>query len=100
MLGFLKLNIGDLKLLGFLQVKMVLIQQLAILAICFILFFALRRALTPKRTGKLPPGPKGKPIIGNLLDLPPSGHQECVHWLKHKEIYGAYSRFLKTRFVL
>ncbi|KAJ5242058.1 uncharacterized protein N7469_000385 [Penicillium citrinum] len=70
---------------------MVLIQQLAILAICFILFFALRRALTPKRTGKLPPGPKGKPIIGNLLDLPPSGHQECVHWLKHKEIYGPIS---------
>ncbi|KAE8384514.1 hypothetical protein BDV23DRAFT_189139 [Aspergillus alliaceus] len=38
---------------------------------------------------RLPPGPTPKPIIGsNLLDLPPPGAPEWLHWLKHKELYG------------
>ncbi|EJD08416.1 cytochrome P450 [Fomitiporia mediterranea MF3/22] len=39
----------------------------------------------------LPPGPKPKPIIGNLLDLPPPGQQEWIHWAKHKKLYGPIS---------
>ena len=78
-----------LEAFGFLQAKMPFIQQLAALVFCASVFYAFRRVLTQKRVAKLPPGPKGKPIIGNLLDLPPSGHQECIHWFKHKEIYGA-----------
>ncbi|KAJ9656519.1 hypothetical protein H2198_004868 [Neophaeococcomyces mojaviensis] len=39
----------------------------------------------------LPPGPKRKPLIGNLSDLPPSGVQEWVHWSKHKKLYGPIS---------
>lgn len=36
----------------------------------------------------LPPGPKQKPIIGNLKDLPNPDQQDWMHWLKHKELYG------------
>lgn len=36
----------------------------------------------------LPPGPKPKPVIGNLLDMPPAGQPEWMHWAKHKDLYG------------
>ncbi|KAK8103562.1 cytochrome P450 [Apiospora kogelbergensis] len=39
----------------------------------------------------LPPGPKPKPLIGNLGDLPPPGAREWEHWAKHKELYGPIS---------
>lgn len=41
-----------------------------------------------KPLGPLPPGPKGKPVVGNISDLPPPGTQDWVHWLKHKDLYG------------
>lgn len=37
---------------------------------------------------KLPPGPSGKPVIGNISDLPAPGTQDWMHWLKHKQLYG------------
>jgi hypothetical protein len=67
---------------------MVSTQQLAVLALFATLFFAFKKLSGSTKAGKLPPGPKGKPLIGNLLDLPPAGQQECVHWFKHKEAYG------------
>jgi hypothetical protein len=48
------------------------------------------RYLTAKRSAlPKPPGPKGKPLIGNVLDLPKE-----YEWLEYKELakkYGAYS---------
>lgn len=38
--------------------------------------------------GPLPPGPPGKPILGNIYDLPPPGAQDWMHWLKFKDRYG------------
>lgn len=39
----------------------------------------------------LPPGPRALPIIGNLLDLPPTGTPEYQHWLPFKDLYGPIS---------
>jgi hypothetical protein len=60
----------------------------ALLAITLGLVAILRWALTRRKGAYLPPGPRGKPIIGNLLDFPAPGEQEWQHWLKHKDIYG------------
>ncbi|CAG8888274.1 unnamed protein product [Penicillium egyptiacum] len=43
------------------------------------------------RRASLPPGPRPKPVVGNLGDLPPSGVQDWQHWLKHKDLYGHIS---------
>ncbi|GAB1197750.1 hypothetical protein APSETT444_007053 [Aspergillus pseudonomiae] len=41
---------------------------------------------------RLPPGPKGWPIIGNVgKDLPQPGCLEWEHWRKHKDLYGPVS---------
>lgn len=40
--------------------------------------------LKPKQ--RLPPGPRGLPVIGNLLDLPQDF--EWIHWAKHHKLYG------------
>lgn len=49
------------------------------------------RSSVKKQSSLLPPGPKGLPLIGNLLDLPPPGEQEWIHWRKHKSLYGPVS---------
>jgi predicted alpha/beta hydrolase len=41
-----------------------------------------------KPLGPLPPGPRPKPFVGNIADLPPPGVQDWMHWLKHKDLYG------------
>jgi len=40
---------------------------------------------------RLPPGPKGLPLLGNVNDLPKPGILECHHWLQHKGTYGPIS---------
>lgn len=44
-----------------------------------------------KKNANLPPGPKGLPIIGNLMDLPPKSVPEYQHWLSFKDTYGPIS---------
>jgi predicted alpha/beta hydrolase len=44
----------------------------------------------PGPRGTLPPGPRPKPVLGNISDLPPPGTQDWMHWLKHKETYGIF----------
>ena len=53
----------------------------------------------PSGRPPLPPGPKPKPVIGNLLDMPPAGQLEWLHWAKHKDLYGEL-RYLLTNDVL
>ncbi|PYH92672.1 O-methylsterigmatocystin oxidoreductase [Aspergillus ellipticus CBS 707.79] len=54
--------------------------------------FFLKKFLTPKQLpAPLPPGPKPKPIIGNLWDLPSTTERDWVHWHKHRELYGGIS---------
>ncbi|KAB8248624.1 cytochrome P450 [Aspergillus flavus] len=55
------------------------------------LYFVKIVLLRKKTLALLPPGPKLKPIIGNLRDLPRPGQQEWTHWLKFKELYGPIS---------
>jgi hypothetical protein len=51
--------------------------------------YALKALLNRQRPrGPLPPGPRPKPVLGNISDLPPPGTQDWMHWLKHKETYG------------
>ncbi|PFH46697.1 hypothetical protein AMATHDRAFT_69268 [Amanita thiersii Skay4041] len=46
------------------------------------------RLLSSKRL-PLPPGPRGLPILGNVLDLPASF--EWLHWAKYQKLYGPIS---------
>ncbi|EXJ67794.1 uncharacterized protein A1O5_09140 [Cladophialophora psammophila CBS 110553] len=67
---------------------------LAVLGVFTILLFAYRLFfLNPQANvnHSLPPGPKPKPLLGNLPDLPPTGAKEWLHWIKHKELYGPIS---------
>ena len=55
--------------------------------------YLLKKALfsSKQQHPPLPPGPKRKALIGNLLDLPKPGEQEWLHWTKHKDLYGKLS---------
>lgn len=54
-----------------------------------VVLLAIKVLLTrKKRPRPLPPGPSQKPLVGNISDLPPSGAQDWMHWVKHKELYG------------
>ncbi|KAF9893353.1 hypothetical protein FE257_011785 [Aspergillus nanangensis] len=54
--------------------------------------YALKHVLLSKKPSRpLPPGPKPKPILGNLGDLPPPGQQEWNHWQQFKKLYGPIS---------
>ncbi|KAE8374971.1 cytochrome P450 [Aspergillus bertholletiae] len=60
---------------------------LGLAILCIAKFAFLRK----RPSAPLPPGPKPKPIIGNLRDLPRPGQQDWVHWLEFKELYGPVS---------
>ncbi|KAJ5555271.1 hypothetical protein N7535_007709 [Penicillium sp. DV-2018c] len=68
------------------------LNLLVSLALSAIGFYVVKLFLSrQRRPGPLPPGPKPKPVLGNLSDLPPPGTQEWKHWLNHKDVYGPVS---------
>lgn len=50
--------------------------------------YAFSQSIRKRARNRLPPGPHPMPIVGNIMDLPPKGVQDWVHWLKHKTLYG------------
>ena len=57
-----------------------------------VVLYGIQVILTRKKApGPLPPGPPGKPILGNIADLPPPGKQDWMHWVQHKTQYGEHS---------
>ncbi|KAL2844159.1 cytochrome P450 [Aspergillus pseudoustus] len=56
-----------------------------------LVLYVLYRFFSKDSGPPLPPGPKQKPIIGNLGDLPAPGQQDWVHWAKFRDLYGPIS---------
>jgi hypothetical protein len=61
--------------------------QLGVLLIGVAALYLYRRSGSQVRR-RLPPGPKGLPIVGNIMDLAPTSRHEYLHWLKYKDLYG------------
>lgn len=53
--------------------------------------YVVYRQTNKPAQGKLPPGPKPLPLLGNIKDFPPDDTPEHLHWLKHKDLYGPIS---------
>ncbi|KAI1505139.1 cytochrome P450 [Biscogniauxia marginata] len=63
-----------------------------IVALAALVLYGLKTLLFAGRKQlPLPPGPKPKPIIGNMLDMPKPGQREWPHWIKHRALYGPVS---------
>lgn len=68
-----------------------LVWAIVAATIASLFFLCQRRASSETNQLPLPPGPKPLPLLGNILDFPPSGAPEFLHWLKHKDAYGPIS---------
>lgn len=62
-----------------------------------LILYVAKTVLSRRLVGPLPPGPRPTPLLGNISDLPPSGTQEWMHWLKYKETYGLILQLLFSK---
>ncbi|KAK5994113.1 Cytochrome P450 monooxygenase CLM2 [Cladobotryum mycophilum] len=66
-------------------------STLLIQGIIALIGFIVYRQVFRKSNKKLPPGPKGLPLVGNVLDLPPSDTPDHEFWMKLNDKYGPIS---------
>ncbi|KAJ4128066.1 hypothetical protein NW768_008350 [Fusarium equiseti] len=59
-------------------------------ALALLVYFIFKH-VQQRSKGPLPPGPRGLPLLGNILDLPSPGTLEWKHWQKHGVKYGPIS---------
>jgi predicted alpha/beta hydrolase len=73
---------------------------LATVALGVLVLYVIKALFTRKRpAGPLPPGPRPKPVLGNISDLPPPGAQDWVHWMKHNDLYGTHANAWSCAFL-
>ena len=78
--------------MSYLSINQGLSASLAVLALAVLLYkFLLSTSSRLKTSHNLPPGPKPKPIVGNITDLPPNGTKDWLHWKKQSDLYGPIS---------
>ncbi|KAJ5171869.1 hypothetical protein N7492_004462 [Penicillium capsulatum] len=53
--------------------------------------YLLAEILHRKSRGRLPPGPRGYPLVGNIWGLPAEDIPQWIYWLQHKTKYGPIS---------
>ncbi|KAL7931755.1 cytochrome P450 [Trichoderma chlorosporum] len=63
-------------------------STLIIQALIALVGFLVYQQFFRKPKKNLPPGPKGLPLVGNILDLPPKGTPNHEHWLSIIDKYG------------
>lgn len=67
-------------------------EMTALLFACFLALIGreayYRWIKSTNNEAKLPPGPKGLPLVGNMFDFPPASIPEYRHWAKLREKYG------------
>lgn len=65
------------------------LANLASVVLGLAVLYVLKQLLSSRSNqSPLPPGPKGKFLVGNLGDLPSPGTKDWEHWAKFKQSYG------------